>query len=151
MFRSPPRKNINLQIFSQLNVILNYIRGRVWPGLPVFFYSGVDRSWLEMAQKWSILDQKWPNMAGLSTLQSSPKGSKRNQNGQPKWFWPFGTICPNIWWYLWESLPLCIRNCFRTLDIPTRRHLHQECSCYVTSNPARGHACLQTFMGLSFM
>ena len=40
-----------------------------------FFYSGVDRSWLGMAQKWSILDQKWPNMAGLSTLQSGPKGS----------------------------------------------------------------------------
>ena len=29
-----------------------------------------------MAQKWSILDQKWPNMAGLSTLQSGPKGTK---------------------------------------------------------------------------
>ena len=27
--------------------------------------------------KWSILDQKWPNMAGLSTLQSGPKGSNR--------------------------------------------------------------------------
>ena len=60
-------------------------------------------------------------------------------------------ICPNIWWYLWESLPLCIRNCFRTLDIPTRRHLQQECSCYVTSNPARGHACHPTFIRLSFM
>ena len=41
-----------------------------------FFYSGVDRSWLGMAQKWSILDQKWPNMAGLSTLQRGPKGTK---------------------------------------------------------------------------
>ena len=29
-----------------------------------------------MAQKWSILDQKWPNMAGLSTLQSGSKGTK---------------------------------------------------------------------------
>ena len=55
-----------------------------------FFYSGVDRSWLGMAQKWSILDQKWPNMAGLSTLQSGPKGPKRDQNGQPKCFWPLG-------------------------------------------------------------
>ena len=57
-----------------------------------FFYSGVDRSWLGMAQKWSILDQKWPNMAGLSTLQSGPKGPKRDQNGQPKSFWTFGTL-----------------------------------------------------------
>ena len=45
-----------------------------------------------MAQKWSILDQKWPNMAGLSTLQSGPKGPKRDQNGQPKCFRPFGTL-----------------------------------------------------------
>ena len=45
-----------------------------------------------MAQKWSILDQIWPNMAGLSTFQSGPKGPKKNQNGQPKCFWPFGTL-----------------------------------------------------------
>ena len=38
-----------------------------------FFYSGIDRSWLGMAQKWSILNQKWPNMAGLSTFESGPK------------------------------------------------------------------------------
>ena len=62
-----------------------------------FFYSGVDRSWLGMAQKWSILDQKWPNMAGLSTLQSGPKGPKRDQNGQPKSFWSFGTPFGSIW------------------------------------------------------
>ena len=48
-----------------------------------FFYSGVDRSWLGMAQKWSILDQKWPNMAGLSTVQSGPKWKT----------WLFLTIC----------------------------------------------------------
>ena len=30
-------KNINLQIFSQLNAILVHVRGRVWPGLPVIF------------------------------------------------------------------------------------------------------------------
>ena len=29
-----------------------------------------------MAQKWSILDQKWSNMAGLSTFQSGPKETK---------------------------------------------------------------------------
>ncbi len=57
-----------------------------------FFYFGVHRSWLGMAQKWSTLDQKWPNMAGLSTFQSGPKGSKRDQNDQPKCFWPFGTV-----------------------------------------------------------
>ena len=38
----------------------------------------------EPLQKWSIMDQKWPNMAGFSTLQSGPKGSERDQNGQPK-------------------------------------------------------------------
>ena len=43
-------------------------------------------------QKWPIWDQKWPNMAGLSTFQRGPKGSKRVQNGQPKCFWPFGTL-----------------------------------------------------------
>ena len=31
-------------------------------------------------------------MAGLSTLQSGPKGSERDQNGQPKCFWPLGTL-----------------------------------------------------------
>ena len=62
------------------------------PGDEPFFYFGVHRSWLGMAQKWSTLDQKWPNMAGLSTFQSGPKGSKRVQNGQPKCFWPFGTL-----------------------------------------------------------
>ena len=36
----------------------------------------------EMAKKWSILDQKWPNMAGFSMLQSNPKGSKKDQNCQ---------------------------------------------------------------------
>ena len=30
----------------------------------------------------------WPNMAGLSTLQSGLKGSESDQNGQPKC--PFG-------------------------------------------------------------
>ena len=34
---------------------------------------------------------KWPNMTGLSTLQSSPKGLKRDPNGQPKCFWLFRT------------------------------------------------------------
>ena len=29
-----------------------------------------------MAKKWYILDQKWPNMAGLSILQGGPKGTK---------------------------------------------------------------------------
>ena len=57
-----------------------------------FFYSGVDRSWLGMAQRWSILDRKWQNMAGLSMLQSGPKGPNRDQNGQSKSFWTFGTL-----------------------------------------------------------
>ena len=60
--------------------------------MSLFSYFGVYCSWLGMARKGSILDQKWPNMAGLSTLQSGPKGSKRDQNGQPKSFWTFGPI-----------------------------------------------------------
>ena len=36
--------------------------------------SGVDR--FGMAQKWSILDQNWPNMKGLSMFQNGLKGSK---------------------------------------------------------------------------
>ena len=43
-----------------------------------------------MAQTWSILDQNWPNMAALSMFLSGPNGSKRDQNGLPKYFWPFG-------------------------------------------------------------
>ena len=62
------------------------------PGDEAFFYFEIHRSQLGMAQKWSILDQIWPNMAGLSTFQSGPKGPKKNQNGQPKCFWPFGTL-----------------------------------------------------------
>ena len=40
--------------------------------------------WSKRVQKWPPLDQNWPNMAGLSTYQSGPKGSKRGQKG-PKW------------------------------------------------------------------
>jgi len=39
-----------------------------------------------MAQKWFILDQKWPNMAALPMFQSGPKESKMYQNGLPKCF-----------------------------------------------------------------
>ena len=92
--------------FRQLRPYLCSKRGEVGfykqathrrPGDEPFFYFGVHRSWLGMAQKWSILNQKWPNMAGLSTLQSGPKGSKRDQNGQPKSFWSFGTPFGSIW------------------------------------------------------
>ena len=31
-------------------------------------------------------------MAGLSTFQIGPKGLKRVRNGQPRCFWPFGTL-----------------------------------------------------------
>ena len=41
-----------------------------------FLYFGVRRLWLGMAQECTLLDQKWPNMAGLSTFQSGPKGTK---------------------------------------------------------------------------
>jgi len=37
-------KDINLQIFSQLNAILVHVRGRVWPGLPVIFYIDTHRN-----------------------------------------------------------------------------------------------------------
>ena len=73
-----------------------------------------------MAQKWSILDQKWQNMAALSTCQSGPKGCKRDQNGQPKCFWPFGTL-------LDLSGPVCTisnKNWFFAL-----KHLRQTLLC----------------------
>ena len=35
---------------------------------------------------------KRPNIAGLSTFQSGPKGYKRDQNGKPKCSWTFGTL-----------------------------------------------------------
>ena len=50
-----------------------------------FFYSGVNRSWLVMAQK-------CPNMAGLSTFQSGPKGSKGTKMVDLSVFDPFGLI-----------------------------------------------------------
>ena len=43
-----------------------------------------------MAQKLSILDRKWPNMADLSTFKSGPK---RAQKG-PKWL---TQVCLTIW------------------------------------------------------
>ena len=51
---------------------------------------------------------KWPNMTGLSTLQSGSKGFKRDQNGQPKCFWPFGTLLgpSGLFW------TISIKNCF---------------------------------------
>ena len=45
-------------------------------------------SWLGMAQRWSLLDQKWPDMAS--------KWSKRVQNGQPNCFDNSGPFRP-IW------------------------------------------------------
>ena len=63
-----------------------FIFQTVWIGVPQaghteesLFYVWVHRSWLGMAQKWSILDQKWLNMVGLSVLQSGPKGFKRTK------------------------------------------------------------------------
>ena len=57
-----------------------------------------------MAQKWSTIDQKWPNMTGLSTLQSGPKGFKREHLD------PFGPFQTRIVFFalqhLWQTL-LC--------------------------------------------
>ena len=56
-----------------------------------FFYFGVHCTGLGMAQKWSILDQKWPNITGLSMFQSG----LGVQNGPASVFdrlRPFGTI-----------------------------------------------------------
>ena len=36
-------------------------------------------------------------MSGLSTFQSSPKGSKRVQNDKPRCFWQFGTLLGPSW------------------------------------------------------
>ena len=69
-------------------IYLTHVRSRIQAILGPLSH----KSMAGRRQKWSILDQKWPNMAGLSTFQRGPKGSKRVQNGQPKCFWPFGTL-----------------------------------------------------------
>ena len=69
-------------------IYLTHVRSRIQAILGPLSH----KSMAGRRQKWSILDQKWPSMAGLSTFQSGPKGSKRVQNGQPKCFWPFGTL-----------------------------------------------------------
>ena len=69
-------------------IYLTHVRSRIQAILGPLSH----KSMAGRRQKWSILDQKWPNMAGLSTFQSGPKGSKRDQNDQPKCFWPFGTV-----------------------------------------------------------
>ena len=58
----------------------------------VFFYFGVHCSWLGMAQKRFILDQNWPNMAGLSTFQSGPKGTKVVNSSVFDHFLPFWAL-----------------------------------------------------------
>ena len=63
------------------------------------FLLWVHRSWLGMAQRWSILDQQWLDMAGLSTFQSGPKESKMvNITVSTIWdhFWPIWTLLNNF-------------------------------------------------------
>ena len=53
------------------------------PGDEPFFFFGVQRSWLRMAQKWSIFDQTgqtWQAWQHSKVVQKGP-------NGQPKCFW----------------------------------------------------------------
>ena len=69
-------------------IYLTHVRSRIQAILGPLSH----KSMAGRRQKWPIWDQKWPNMAGLSTFQRGPKGSKRVQNGQPKCFWPFGTL-----------------------------------------------------------
>ena len=67
------------------------------------------------------LDQKWPNMAGLSTLHSGPKGSKRNLNCQPKRFGPLGTIlgpCGPFWTISNKNWFFAPKHLFQTLLCP---------------------------------
>ena len=93
------------------------------------FYFGAQRSWLGMALKWSILDQKWPNMAGLSTFQSGPKGIKMANLSVFDHLEPFWTLLyhfkqklffcsrappPNptlsIWWLQSFSVKVAVRS-----------------------------------------
>ena len=53
-------------------IYLTHVRSRIQAILGPLSH----KSMAGRRQKWSILDQKWPNMAGLSTFQSGPKGSK---------------------------------------------------------------------------
>ena len=45
------------------------------PGDEPFFHFRVHRSWLGMAQKWSILDQKWQACQRSKVVQKGPKWS----------------------------------------------------------------------------
>ena len=83
------------------------------PGDEPVFYFGVHCSWLGMAQKWSILDQKWPNMAGLSTLQSGPKGTKSKKS----YLWDGGVWGPAAK-YMNQFMQLC-----STVYIETGKHI----------------------------
>ena len=53
-------------------IYLTHVRSRIQAILGPLSH----KSMAGRRQKWSILDQKWPNMAGLSTFQRGPKGSK---------------------------------------------------------------------------
>ena len=79
-------------------IYLTHVRSRIQAILGPLSH----KSMAGRRQKWSILDQKWPNMAGLSTFQSGPKGSKRVQNCQPKCFWTFGT-------HLGQKIHFCLK------------------------------------------
>ena len=58
-----------------------------WMQEKIKFYYRVSQTKAHQQSK-----QKWPNIAGLPTFQSGPKGSKRVQNGQPRCFWSVGTL-----------------------------------------------------------
>ena len=74
-------------------IYLTHVRSRIQAILGPLSH----KSMAGRRQKWSILDQKWPNMAGLSTFQSGPKGSKRVQNGQYNMFLTIWDIFGLIW------------------------------------------------------
>ena len=69
----------DMSVFRQSSIRLNCNRGEreiPLPSIPEneslwFLFPNFGNVFFS----WSILDQKWPNMAGLSTCQSGPKGS----------------------------------------------------------------------------
>ena len=48
--------------------------------------------WPKNGPFWTKNGQTWQACERSKVVQKGPKGFKRDQNGQPKYFWPFGTL-----------------------------------------------------------
>ena len=54
--------------------------------------AGYNWGWPKNGPFWTKNGQTWQACERSKVVQKGPKGFKRDQNGQPKYFWPFGTL-----------------------------------------------------------